>query len=114
MTNWFKKPAPRPKGLRDIAGTIPSSVEFRRDDATRSKALELLSSPVGLLMLSILRNESPMRIGVMPGSATKDQLVRAYGLQEGYEIALASLAALAEPMADGKQITETFEDETKD
>lgn len=114
MNFWPFKKKQRPQGLRDIAGVIPSSIEFRRDPSTQSKALEILSSPTGHLMLSILRNESPMRIGLIAGSATSEQITRAYGVQEGYELALAALAALAEPAPDGKPITETFEDEYKD
>lgn len=114
MKFWTRKPKPFPKGLRDIVGAIPSSVSFRRDPATQSKALELLSSPVGHLMLSIVRNESPMRTGAVAGNATEIQIARAYGVQEGYEEALKSLAALAEPVPDNKPIEETFEDPYKD
>lgn len=114
MWPFKPKPTTRPRGLRDITGTIPSSVSFRRDPATQSKALEILSSPVGHLMLSIVRNESPMRVGVLPGTASSEQMARAYGVQEGYELALASLAALAEPAPDNAPVPETFEDPYKD
>lgn len=111
---WPFKKKHQPQGLRDIAGVLPSSISFRRDPATQTKALEILSSPVALMMLSILRNESPMRIGSLPGDASAERMARAYGVQEGYELALASLAALAEPAPDNEPIKETFTDEFKD
>jgi len=111
MRLWPFKPKPSPpRGLRDILGTIPSSMEFRRDPATRVKALAMLSSPIGHLMLSIARNESPMRVGSVSGAATAEQMARAYGVQEGYEMALLALSMLAEPAPDNTEIPETFTD----
>jgi len=114
MWPFKKKPKRTYPGLLDTLGKIPSSIEFRRDEKTQSEALQMLSSPVGHLMLSILRNESPMRISSVPGGATSEQVMRAYGVVEGYEMALASLALLAEPAQDNTPITETFTDEYKD
>lgn len=114
MWPFKDKPEKKRAGFLDTVGVIPSSIEFRRDEKTQSEALQLLSSPVGHLMLSILRNESPMRISSVPGGATSEQVMRAYGVVEGYEMALASLALLAEPAQDNTPITETFTDDYKD
>lgn len=114
MNFWPFNKKQRAKGLLDIIGSIPSSITFRRDAATQSKALEILSSPTGHLMLSILRNESPMRTGSLPGDASAERMARAYGVQEGYELALERLSALAEPAPDNTPIPETFTDEFQD
>ncbi len=91
MTLFFwRKPKP-PIAVLDRVSTVPSSAEFSLDKNATAQAKALLAAPIGRLMLSILQNESPMRVGQLPRGATSEDIHRAYGFEEGYRHCLEKL-----------------------
>ncbi len=114
MTLFFWRKPAHPVALHDNVLVVPSSLDFRADKNVVSQAKGLLSSPVGRLMLSILQNESPMRIGTLRGGATSEDIHRAYGFEEGYRHCLQTLISLGNLAEQPKEPEVTFEDNAQE
>lgn len=110
---FWRKPKP-PVAVLDAVRIVPSSAAFQADKNATAQAKRLLASPIGRLMISILQNESPMRVGSLRGGANSEDIHRAYGFEEGYRHCLQKLIQLGELIEAPKEPETTFEDEAKE
>ena len=110
---FWRKPKP-PVAMRDTVSTVPYSSQFKSDKNAVSQARGLLMSPIGRLMLSILQNESPMRVGEVKQGATSEDIHRAFGVEEGYQACLKKLITLGELAEVPVEPETTFEDPDKE
>lgn len=110
MTLFFWRKPRRPIALRDTPETVPFSSAFQADKNAVAQAKTLLLSPIGRMMISILQNETPMRIGQVPRGATSEDIHRAYGYEEGYRHCLEKLISFGKLVEPPVEPEVTFED----
>lgn len=109
MRLFFWRKPHRPIALRDASDTVPFSSAFQSDKNAVAQAKTLLLSPIGRMMISILQNETPMRVGQVPRGATSEDIHRAYGYEEGYRHCLEKLISFGKLVEPPVEPAVTFE-----
>jgi hypothetical protein len=66
------------------------------------EATKLLATDTGREMLAILRAELPSVTSPLPVDAREAEIIRAYGVELGYQACIARLVSLAEPLDKGE------------
>lgn len=108
--NPFKrKPAPT---VVDLVNTSLTTLQWRQDDKLVAQARSILSQPAVGHMLAVLQLESPIKSMPLPPGATDIDIARAYGIEHGYQHAIAQLYRLARPAALVDEVPIEFKDDT--
>lgn len=108
MKLWTPRQKPVAGGLRLKLGTYKSSQQWRSDPILVEAAARALSSDPLVEMLGIMQAEAPLRIAPLPAGASETDVIRAYGVESGYQFALRRLLSLAEPIAQPQDTEPTF------
>ncbi len=95
LLRWFSKKKPKASlGLK--LGYVRSVAQWKADDQAVSWLANVLSDQRGQELLSILRDNSPVQTGGLPGGVSDGDVARAYGAICGWNAAIKTLLNLAE------------------
>lgn len=105
-----RKQKPQPVTVQVVRSSDLTLDQWRKSEALVSSLLALTKSPVFKTMMDVLRNESPVNLGLPKlGVQPTDRIVHQAQV-EGYHLCLNNIEAMATPGAQSSTVEATFED----